>query len=141
MTPTAKKGKLAELKVEARALELGVILSKPVLDARYDFVLDTDGRLERVQVKYAASTDKRTVTDSVIVSLKKDRPRYNGTRRTTKYQIDEVDALLVYVPKIDKVLRFEASEFCNKCNIYINLGKKTKSGQIKGIRFARDYVW
>jgi len=141
MSPTAKKGKLAELKVEARALELGMVLSRPVLDARYDYVLDNDGTLERVQVKYAAGTDRRRKTDSIKLSLKKDRLRFDGTICTTKYLPSEVDVLLVYIPKWDKILRFEADEFCNKSGIYINLGKKTKSRQIKGVRFAQDYVW
>jgi hypothetical protein len=52
-----------------------------------------------------------------------------------------VDVLLVYVPKIDKILRFEPSVFCGKMGFCVNLNKKPDHGQIKGVRFFEDFVW
>ncbi len=46
------KDMLACLKVEMRALLLGAVVSRPITDfARYDRVIDWEGRLYRAQVK------------------------------------------------------------------------------------------
>ena len=52
--PPKARGELAEARFLARAMDLGLIVSKPFGDcARYDFVVDAGGRLRRVQVKSA----------------------------------------------------------------------------------------
>jgi hypothetical protein len=48
------RGELAEARFLAKAMDLGLVVSKPFGDsARYDFVVDDGGRLSRVQVKSA----------------------------------------------------------------------------------------
>lgn len=48
------RGEVAEALFLARAMDLGLVVSKPFGDsARYDFVVDSGGRLLRVQVKSA----------------------------------------------------------------------------------------
>jgi hypothetical protein len=50
-----RKAELARLKVEARALELGVICSRPSVEGtRYDCILDIAGKLYRAQIEYCA---------------------------------------------------------------------------------------
>lgn len=45
-------GNLAELKFQFKAFEMGFIVSKPFGEnARYDFIVDLDGNLFRVQIK------------------------------------------------------------------------------------------
>jgi hypothetical protein len=52
--PPKARGELAEARFLARAMDLGFVVSKPFGDsARYDFVVDCDGRLSRVQIKSA----------------------------------------------------------------------------------------
>jgi hypothetical protein len=46
-----RKADLARLKVEMRALELGVVCSKPVIEGtRYDCILNTGSNLYRAQI-------------------------------------------------------------------------------------------
>src|SRR3990172_1003729 len=52
MYETHHKGELAFLKCSIRALEKGMILSRPTTETRYDAILDDGGKLLRVQVKY-----------------------------------------------------------------------------------------
>ena len=49
-----QKGEIAQLKVQLRAAEKGVTLSKPLIDSRYDFIRDDGRKQERAQVKYAS---------------------------------------------------------------------------------------
>jgi PD-(D/E)XK endonuclease len=135
MHSTHQKGEIAQLKVQLRAAEKGVILSKPLIDSRYDFVLDDGQRLERVQVKYASGRAQNS-RGSIKVNLKS----WEGRKLRRRYCTDEVDALLVYIPQIDKVLRFEAGFFCERESFIVRI-QPAKNGQTKGILWATDFVW
>lgn len=127
---TKFSGTVAELMVQLRAAEKGITVSKPTTDARYDFIVDYGNRLERVQVKYANGKSSHS-TNVVIVSLR---------RRLRVYKADEVDALLVYVPKIGKVLRFPPDRFCLKTSLYVRIGSPERNTS-KGFLMADDFVW
>ena len=129
-----KKADLARLKVETRALELGFICSRPVIEGtRYDCVIDTSGRLYRAQVKYADG--KSTNCSGVVqVNLRKDVVG-SGVRG---YFDSETDALLVYLPKIDKVCWFGPDVFSGRQSISIRL-TPAKNGQLKRCILASDY--
>ena len=86
------KGGRAEALVAARALEKGMIPSKPMVDARYDLVLDDGEKRSRVQVKHCNSTHK-DISGSVSVDLR---------RRGVPYHNGEIDALILYVERSGK---------------------------------------
>jgi hypothetical protein len=135
MHVTHQKGEIAHLKVMLRAIEKGVVLSKPLVESRYDFILDDGQKLERVQVKYASGNPTKS-RGSILVNLKS----WKGRRMSRRYSPEEVDALLVYIPQIDKVLRFEVSVFCGRGNFAVRI-EPPKNGQTKGIMHAEDYIW
>src|SRR2546421_2795242 len=127
MHSTHQKGEIAQLKVQLRAAEKGIVLSKPVVDSRYDFILDNGCRLERVQVKYASGKSPNS-QGSVKVNLKS----WAGRKLRRRYCADEVDALLVYIPQIDRVLRFEADIFCERESFTVRI-EPARNGQSKNI--------
>ena len=135
MHSTHQKGEIAHLKVMLRAIEKGVVLSKPLIDSRYDFILDDNQKLERVQVKYASGKAPHS-RGSVKVNLKS----WEGRKLHRRYCADEVDALLVYIPQIDEVLRFEADVFCERASFTVRI-EPARNGQTKGILNAKDFVW
>jgi PD-(D/E)XK endonuclease len=135
MHSTHQKGEIAQLKVQLRAAEKGIVLSKPLVDSRYDFILDDGHRLERVQVKYASGKAPHS-QGCVKINLKS----WSGRKLRRKYCINEVDALLVYIPQIDEVLRFEANIFCDRADFTVRL-EPARNGQTKGILNARDFIW
>jgi PD-(D/E)XK endonuclease len=135
MHSTHQKGEIAQLKVQLRAAEKGIVLSKPVVDSRYDFILDDGHRLERVQVKYASGKAPHS-QGSVQINLKS----WEGRKLRRRYCATEVDALLVYVPQIDEVLRFESNIFCERASFTVRL-VPAKNGQSKSILNARDFIW
>ena len=123
------------MKVQLRAAEKGITLSKPLIDSRYDFILDDGQKLERVQVKYASGRAQNS-QGSIRVNLKS----WEGRRMRRRYCANEVDALLVYIPQIDKVLRFDAGFFCERTGFVVRI-EPSKNGQAKGILNAKDFVW
>lgn len=129
------KGQLAVSKAEIRAFELGYLPSRPLYDARYDLIIDDSKTLQRIQVKYANGHHKNT-SGVVIVKLEyEDRQKKAHT-----YQKEEVDALVVYIPKINKLCYFPPERFMGKRKLSIRL-EKAKTNHKKRIIYAKDYFW
>jgi hypothetical protein len=132
---THQKGEIAQLKVQLRAAEKGIVLSKPLVSSRYDFILDDGQRLERVQVKYASGKAPHS-QGSVKINLKS----WEGRQLRRRYCAGEVDALLVYIPQMDEILRFEADVFCERASFTVRL-EPAKNGQMKSVINAKDFIW
>lgn len=131
-----RKADLARLKVEMRALELGVICSRPVIEGtRYDCVLDTGSGLYRAQIKYGNGTPSK-VTGAVQVNLRKAI----GKEKNHPYFENEIDVLLVYIPKIDRICWFGPEVFHGRGSISIRIDT-AKNGQTKGCFSVAEYLW
>lgn len=129
------KGQLAVSKAELRAVELGFLPSRPLYDTKYDLVVDKNNQLFRIQVKYAAGNPSNS-TGAVVVKLEyEDRQKNVYT-----YNINEVDALVVYIPTIDKLCYFPKNIFLGKRKLTIRISK-SKNNQKIGIVAAEDYYW
>ncbi len=86
------RGELAEARFLARAMDLGLTVSKPFGDsARYDFVVDDRGRLGRVQVKSAWTATRHGGYQfgASPAQLKHQRAR--------PYRRDEIDFLVAFI--------------------------------------------
>lgn len=129
------KGQLAVSKAELRALELGCLPSRPLFDSRYDMIIDTGKKLERIQVKYANGRSTNT-SGSVVVKLE----YIDRQKKTYTYQNDEVDALIVYIPRIDKLCYLPKKIFVGKKKLSIRI-EKSRNNQKKGVIAAEDYYW
>ena len=131
-----RKAEIAMLKVGMRALQVGVYVSKPIFEgARYDYIIEKDGKLYHAQVKYADGKPFRT-TEAVYVNLRKQIKK----DRNCPYNESEVEALRVYVSKIDKICWFGPEVFCGKHGLNIKI-EPTRSGRIKGCVAANDHLW
>ena len=130
-------GLIAQNKAELRAIEKGYMISKPITECtRYDMIIDNGDTLQKVQVKYAGS--KQTVSSgSCVVDFRKKS--INGKERKF-YSKDEIDAVLVYLPEIDKICYFPIDFIENKSALTIRY-EKPKNNQIKGVIFSDDYLW
>lgn len=130
------KGQLATTKAQVRAIELGYLVSIPIMDYRYDLVLDDGKKLWRVQIKYA-NRSSSNATGSVTVNLAYET---RGRRHVYTYQDDEVDALVVYVPKIDRLCWFPCEAFIGKKALSIRLEPPLNQQKTK-IYYASEYFW
>ncbi len=130
------KGQLAVSKAETHAIELGLVPSRPLMDCRYDMIIDDSNRLWRVQVKYANGTPSHA-SGSVIVKLAYETRQ---RRKTYTYTNSEVDALVVYIPKIDKLCWFPCDAFVGKKLLCVRIDPPI-NGQKTKIFLAHDYFW
>src|SRR5262245_23471628 len=110
-------GEIAVAKVILRVIEKGWTACKPIIECRYDLILDDGLKLYRVQVKYADGKSPKQVSGVVPVGLKKWRS--DGRPPILCYTAAEIDAVLVYVPKIDKLLWFGPEVFEEKTMLHI----------------------
>jgi hypothetical protein len=135
---TNQKGEIAQLRAELRAAEKGVLVSKPTrADARYDLILDEDGTLSRMQVKYA---DAKSSHSSGVVLVRLDRRMTNASRKLRCYTRKEIDGVLAYVPAVDRMIRLGIEQFDGKWSVHVRL-KPPLNNQRKGILFAEDFYW
>lgn len=127
-----RKGELAILKVQTVALGKGYVVSIPASVARYDLVVDDGDKLMRVQVKYGGGIAPQTES-AVRVSLNyTDRKGVDNA-----YDSTDVDALAVYIPRVDKVLWFTPDKFCGKMKLQIKIAGLKRSNSM----WYEDYVW
>lgn len=135
---TNGKGEYALLKVKQLALERNICLSAPTMaNCRYDLVVDCGERLVRAQVKYA---DAKCSQASGVVFLNLKKITRGSKSGKQFYTAQEVDVLLVYLPKIDRIIWLEAEHFHRKTSVTIRY-QPTKNNQAKGCLMAENHFW
>ena len=125
-----QKGNLTELQCLSAFVEQGCGVSIPYGDnSKYDFIADVDGRLFKIQVKTSSLKDE----NAIKFSCRTTHVNCKGIKNE-RYSSNEVDFFATYwknqcylIPvsecSVEKTLRFTPP----------------KSGQLKGITFAKDY--
>lgn len=127
------KGNLTELQCLAAFVEQGCTVSIPYGDnSRYDFIVDIDRRLYKIQVK--TSSLKKDTDNAIVFSCRSTHVNCSGVKNV-RYNENEIDFFATYwenqcylIPikesSVEKTLRFAPP----------------KNGQVKGISFAKDYT-
>lgn len=124
-------GEITEQQVALEFLKLGYLVSKPLVQSsRYDFVVDINNKLYKVQVKTCSYKEEAYIQFATSTS----HTNTQGTKNLT-YTEEDVD--------------FFATMYQNQCYLVpLSIcGKRaqrlrlipTKNGQTKGIAFAKDY--
>lgn len=125
-----QKGNLTELQCLSAFVEHGCGVSIPYGDnSKYDFIADIDGQLFKIQVKTSSLKDE----NAIKFSCRTTHVNCKGVKNE-RYLSNEVDFFATYwknqcylIPvsecSVEKTLRFAPP----------------KSGQLKGITFAKDY--
>jgi hypothetical protein len=134
---TNEKGELAFLKVQMRAIEKGMILSKPIREGtRYDVILDDGKTLKKVQIKYG---DGKVGYTDTSVSIKLASNTRGDKWQEKPYTKDEIDMVLAYLPSVDYVCAFGPDVFDGKPRLYVQV-KQAKYNRQKCLK-ACDYKW
>jgi Holliday junction resolvase-like predicted endonuclease len=136
MASTKTKGDLAELMVAADLRRKGYKVAIPFgEDWDYDLIIERDGNLERVQVKYAES-------DGVVLTVRCwSSSLTNGkVRHIKRYTAAMIEWLAVYDRFTDRCCYIPAAELGEGRSIMHLRLSPTLNGQRAGINFADDYL-
>ena len=129
---TKKKGNLTELKCLAAFMENECGVSIPYGDnSKYDFIADVDGKLLKIQVKTSSYVNEEQT--AIKFSCRSTHLNCKGVSNV-KYSKDEIDYFATYWE--NKCYLIPVEECSTQKNLRL---ADTKSGQVKGISFARDY--
>ena len=138
MQSTQLKGALTEQKCFLKCIEMGYVVSKPLFDnARYDFILDIGKqKLLRIQVKTSHWKDEEH--SGFIFNCYSQHSLSDGNKRM-KYNKEDADYFMTEqngifylypVPEIGQELKEKTLRVL-----------PTKTGQVKNISFAKDYIF
>jgi PD-(D/E)XK endonuclease len=130
---TDQKGSIAEMMIAATAIRLGIDVYKPLNDGtRCDLVFDLDGRLTRVQCKWAARRG-----DVLIVGCARSRRTKSGLLRRV-YTSSEVDAFAAYCMDLDRCYFLPFAAFAGQSAVQLRIGP-SRNNQETGINWADEY--
>lgn len=126
-----QKGNLTELQCLAAFMEQGCGISIPYGDnSKYDFIADINGKLFKIQVKTSSLKDE----NAIKFSCRTTHVNCSGVKNK-RYSSNEVDFFATYWDNQCYVIPI------NECSVEKTLRfVPPKSGQIKGISFAKDYT-
>lgn len=129
MRDTNLKGTITEIKCKLYFLELGYTVSTPENPDRYDFILDKNGELLKIQVKTSHFKDDKISFETCSSHI----TRTGASRRTYNGEID------YFCTWFENECYLIPIEECGSREKFLRLAP-TKNGQIKNICFAKDYV-
>jgi hypothetical protein len=132
MLTTDQKGATAELKIAARAAQLGVGVWSPYTVERFDLIFDLRPQLIRVQCKWATRYG-----DVMIVRRYRNRRNRDGLLKRL-YSTDEIDAFAAYCQDVDECYFLPLEKFAGRTHIQLRICP-TKNNQARGINWAKDY--
>jgi PD-(D/E)XK endonuclease len=128
------KGAVAEAKIAAAAIELGIPVLKPMSEhGRYDLVFDLGERLLRVQCKWANRKG-----DVVSVYVGGSYLSASGYVRST-YAADEIDAVAAYCGDLDECYLLPIELVAGQSGVHLRLAP-ARNGQRAGLHFAKQYL-
>lgn len=136
MINTKILGNTTEMECMLECMKLGIQVSIPFgEDSRYDFIMDYNGKLYRIQSKHCSEIMDE---DNQVVAVKFKTVRQSGSNASihtrTKYTKDEID--------------FFSTSYAGKCylvpvehcsNLKLLRIVPPKNGQLKGVSFLKDY--
>ena len=125
MQDTQLQGRIIEQKCFLKCLEMGYQISRPIFDnARYDFILDTNNKLLKIQIKSSAwNEDKTAFTFNGYSqhSIGSGNKRMKYTNKEIDYFMTEKDGLFYLYPAeeqgfVTKTLRISCKQ--NQPNVF-----------------------
>lgn len=128
-----KQGTLAEQLFITEAIKRGYNVCKPLIECRYDFILDNGEKTKKVQVK--STKQKSRDGRGYILSLTSKCRHSNPQRR---YSRKKVDAVIGYLFDEDVFVYIPPEIFENRGQV--TLRKKAKINHPK-VNFLDDYIW
>lgn len=132
MLTTNQKGLIAEAAVIFECAKLGVGVSRPLDDERYDLILDLRPNLLRVQCKWAVRRG-----DVIAITLRTNRRGPEGYVHT-RYTPDQIDAIAAYCEATESCFLLPPELSMHRAGVQLRLAAPLNN-QRQRINWARDY--
>ena len=132
MLTTDQKGAVAEAAIVHAALELGIAVSRPLVDVRYDLIFDIASSLIRVQCKWASREG-----DVIVLRCYSARRNADGLVRRL-YSRDEIDAIAAYCADVGRCYFVPFDRVPRGGTLGLRLAG-TRNNQRRRINWAEDY--
>lgn len=128
MTDNNQKGALTELQCELFFLSRKILLSKPVIaDSRYDYIMDFNGRLYKIQCKSSKlKDDDRIAFYAEMTNIRNNVKSY--------YQKNDVDFFYTYYNGVSYLIPFDKT---SKRENTLRFSSKTPNNPT--IKWAKDF--
>lgn len=136
------KGAIGELAVCKRAAEKGISVSKPIMEgSSYDLVLDMNGTMKKVQVKYSSRESGNSILFFDIgKGPASKRKNSHGKEIVPRlYDENEVDIFMLYSALTDKVYMIDSSLVKGHRFVYISLRDMSSKGPASF--FSEEVEW
>ena len=134
---TKEKGSIGELRVMYEAAKRGYGVLIPHGDfAKYDLVVDRNGKLEKVQVKSVTPVGDRLEVHTKSMSFDKSQDTNNRSKQN-KYSDGDFDWLAVYDLTNHNVYFIPAEEVFGRSAYTLRL---SSNNRLKTSRLAADYT-
>ena len=134
MSETTLKGAIAEAAITAAAVELGVVVLRPMIEGRrYDLMFDIDHRLFRVQCKWAPLRD-----GAVQVRLAGCRHTPRGYVYST-YDASEIDAVAAYCQELKECYWLPIEMVAGKRAIHLRIDPAANNQRL-AINSSESYL-
>ena len=125
-------GEITEREVSLEFLKLGIMVSKPLVQSsKYDFIIDVNHKLYKVQVKTSTTREDGAYFDFATST---SHTNTKGTINLT-YSSEEVD---FFATMYENQCYLVPREICGNRNQRLRL-LPTKNNQTVGITFAKDF--
>ena len=128
---TQKKGKITELQVLTYFLNKGYVLSQPIIDMRYDFLLDYNDYIYKIQVKTS-----RLSPDGDYIEFNTSNSHTNTQGTVNKNYKGQIDYFATFYENQCYLIPVEE---CGSRNKRLRI-LPPKNGQTKGICFLENYT-
>lgn len=134
---TVGVGDIGEMVAITKFTKEGFVVSKPLSNvARYDFIVEIQNKLYRVQVK----ATEYTKDEGAKMNFSTKTTNYEkGHWKNKRYSLEEVDLFFLYCLENDWSGLFipkDLEEIPSTISLRLT---PSKNNQVKGINFAKDY--
>lgn len=136
MLSSDRKGAIAEAKIAAAAVELGISILRPINEhARYDLGFDVGDKILRVQCKWGRLDD-----DGAVVQVQLQGSWLSPTAGYVRssYSADEIDLVAVYCHPLDRCYLLPIALVAGRRAIFLRL-TPPKNGQRACINLADEF--
>ena len=125
-----EKGKLGEALVLSELVKRGFKVSIPFGDYRYDFLVEQDGRYNRIQVKYVGELTRKSIIPVILHSISR--------KGRLKYTLDEIDFIIVFFQPRNSFYIIPYKDVAGKSAINIRI-KTAENNQVAGVIPSSKY--